>query len=282
VNLAPAVDDAPLPSPAVSVRVRATWMLLALLPGVVAEALAIGTGFALLVAGTLSALFLADRIMMRTTGTIWHPQALLMPAIVLCWLPLSLPWWLTVLAATVAWACARSLGRITGGSPFHPAMIGSSLVLCIAGNHPAVPPGDTQSLWIALAFATAGIALAIGRCIRWQVALATWLGGTAMSLTWLASGWQPPAHELLHAALPAMQLTVFFVATDPSSGCQSARARWVFGFGVGVLARLALLGLHDGSSAFLGLAGAVLVMNAAAPRLDRMLPSTGRHRTSTP
>lgn len=268
------VGSLPLPTPAVPASARAKWMLLALLPGVAVTTWVFGTGFAIWIAGVLSILSLADIVAERLAGptAAWNPTPLLMAALALCWLPASCPRWMLAAAGGLAWACARIFGRHQGGSAFHPAMIGCALPLVFHAGQPVIAASDASSLWIAMAYAAAGITLAIGRCVRWQVALATWLGGAAASSFLQALGWRPPAQGALDAILPTLQVAIFFIATDPSSGCQSPRARWAFGAGIGVLAKLALLGLHDGSRVFLGMAGAVLLMNAAAPWLDRMLP----------
>jgi electron transport complex protein RnfD len=63
----------------------------------------------------------------------------------------------------------------------------------------------------------------------------------------------------------AVLLGAFFIATDPVSGCTSDRGRLVFGAGVGLLTLVIRRwgGYPD------GLAFAVLLMNMAAPLIDR-------------
>lgn len=59
----------------------------------------------------------------------------------------------------------------------------------------------------------------------------------------------------------------FFIATDPVSGCTTPRGRLLFGAGVALLT-LAIRrwgGFPD------GVAFAVLLMNAAAPLIDRLV-----------
>jgi electron transport complex protein RnfD len=72
------------------------------------------------------------------------------------------------------------------------------------------------------------------------------------------------------AVLPAIALIAFFIATDPSSGCMMPTARWLFGIGVGLFSHSALLAFHDSTHVLMGMAGAVLLMNAAAPWLDAL------------
>jgi electron transport complex protein RnfD len=62
-----------------------------------------------------------------------------------------------------------------------------------------------------------------------------------------------------------LSLGAFFVATDPVTGCISARGRLIFGAGVGALTWL----IWKWSGNPLGLAFAVLLMNSLAPWIDR-------------
>jgi electron transport complex protein RnfD len=69
-----------------------------------------------------------------------------------------------------------------------------------------------------------------------------------------------------HVFSGALVFAAFFIATDPVSGCTTPRGRLVFGAGVALLT-LAIRrwgGFPD------GVAFAVLLMNAAAPLIDRL------------
>jgi electron transport complex protein RnfD len=73
------------------------------------------------------------------------------------------------------------------------------------------------------------------------------------------------ASPMQHFAAGGLVLAAFFIATDPVSGCTTARGRLVFGAGVGVLTLVIRRwgGYPD------GIAFAVLLMNMAAPLIDR-------------
>ena len=70
---------------------------------------------------------------------------------------------------------------------------------------------------------------------------------------------------LQHVFSGAVILGAFFIATDPVSGCASTRGRLIFGAGVGIITLLIRRwgGYPD------GVAFAVLLMNMAAPLIDR-------------
>jgi electron transport complex protein RnfD len=119
--------------------------------------------------------------------------------------------------------------------------------------------------WIAGWFGLGGLYLMYRRVISWQVPVAL-LGSIIVGgfCFWLADPAANPA-PLQHIFLGATVLAAFFIATDPVSGCVSNRGRLVFGAGVGIITLVIRRwgGYPD------GLAFAVLLMNMAAPLIDR-------------
>jgi Na+-translocating ferredoxin:NAD+ oxidoreductase RnfD subunit len=262
-------------------------MLLALLPG---TAVLVWKGNPTIAYASLGAVGLAALSAMRGSDRDEHSSAFdrwvrasFMSVLGVLWLPPSLPWWAYAIAIVVALSVVRAFEGRIDRSPFHPAMIGCAIALVFATGAGIVPIGETASIAMAGACFIAGLALAVGRCIRWQMPLAVFIGSAATSVSWQVMALPPPAGDTLLTALPALVLTGFFVATDPSSSCVSSRARWVQSAGIGVLSELALLVLHDGTRMFIGMAGAALLMNAAAPWLDhlfrtpRAIRSAGAH-----
>lgn len=71
---------------------------------------------------------------------------------------------------------------------------------------------------------------------------------------------------LFNLTLGSTVLCAFFIATDPVSAAATPRGRWLFGLGVGLLIGLIR---HRGGYPD-GVAFAVLLMNFAAPTLDRL------------
>ena len=119
--------------------------------------------------------------------------------------------------------------------------------------------------WIANWFALGGFFLLYKRVISWQVPVA--VIGTVVMLSlpfWLADPDSNP-FPMQHVFSGALVLAAFFIATDPVSGCVSNRGRLIFGAGVGIITLLIRRwgGYPD------GVAFAVLLMNMAAPLIDR-------------
>jgi electron transport complex protein RnfD len=119
--------------------------------------------------------------------------------------------------------------------------------------------------WIANWFALGGFFLLYKRVISWQVPLA--LIGSVLLLSlpfWLADPDSNP-FPLEHIFSGAIVIAAFFIATDPVSGCVSNRGRLIFGAGVGIITLVIRRwgGYPD------GVAFAVLLMNMAAPLIDR-------------
>ena len=81
---------------------------------------------------------------------------------------------------------------------------------------------------------------------------------------WLIDPGSNPS-PLQHVFSGALVVGAFFIATDPVSGCTSNRGRLIFGAGVAVLTLVIRRwgGYPD------GVAFAVLLMNMAAPLIDR-------------
>jgi electron transport complex protein RnfD len=119
--------------------------------------------------------------------------------------------------------------------------------------------------WIANWFALGGAYLLYKRVINWRVPLAVIGSIVIVSLPfWLADTDSNP-FPLEHVFSGAIVLAAFFIATDPVSGCATDRGRLIFGIGVGLLTLVIRRwgGYPD------GVAFAVLLMNMAAPLIDR-------------
>lgn len=119
--------------------------------------------------------------------------------------------------------------------------------------------------WIANWYAIGGLWLVWRRVITWHVPV-TMIGSVVLlgTAAWLADPGANPA-PLQHVFSGALVIGAFFIATDPVSGCTSTRGRLIFGAGVGILTLVIRRwgGYPD------GVAFAVLLMNMAAPLIDR-------------
>lgn len=119
--------------------------------------------------------------------------------------------------------------------------------------------------WIANWYALGGLWLLWRRIINWQVPV-TMIGSVVLLglAAWLIDPGSNPA-PLQHVFSGALVLGAFFIATDPVSGCASPRGRLVFGAGVGMIT----LVIRRWGAYPDGVAFAVLLMNMAAPLIDR-------------
>jgi len=119
--------------------------------------------------------------------------------------------------------------------------------------------------WIANWYAIGGLWLLWRRIISWHVPL-TMIGSVVLLglATYLGDPGGSPS-PLQHVFSGALVLGAFFVATDPVSGCASPRGKLIFGAGAGILT----LAIRRWGGYPDGVAFAILVMNMAAPLIDR-------------
>lgn len=119
--------------------------------------------------------------------------------------------------------------------------------------------------WINNFVALGGLYLLYARIIRWHIPVGVIVGMITPAL--IASIIAPDtfAGPGFHLFAGATLLGAFFIATDPVSAATSPRGRLLYGLGVGITAWLIRTwgGYPD------GIAFAVLLMNLAAPTIDR-------------
>jgi H+/Na+-translocating ferredoxin:NAD+ oxidoreductase subunit D len=119
--------------------------------------------------------------------------------------------------------------------------------------------------WLGNWFFLGGVWLAMRKVITWQVPTA--MLGTLLVVSGVFFLMDPDTHPspLFHIFSGAAILGAFFIATDPVSGSSTPRGQLFFGAGVGLLTYFIRTwgGYPD------GVAFAVLLMNMAAPTIDR-------------
>jgi len=128
--------------------------------------------------------------------------------------------------------------------------------------------GDLGGLgweWIANWYALGGLWLLWRRIISWQVPVT--MIGSVVVLGLMGYVVDPGGNPspLQHVFSGALIIGAFFIATDPVSGCASNRGRLIFGAGVGIIT----LAIRRWGGYPDGVAFAVLLMNMAAPLIDR-------------
>lgn len=122
--------------------------------------------------------------------------------------------------------------------------------------------------WVSLAYLAGGLLLLRQRVFSWHAPVGM-LGSlfVVSLLCWNGSGSDSHGSPLFHLLSGATLLGAFFIVTEPVSGPRTARARLLFGVGVGLLTYLIRTwgGYPD------GVAFAVLLMNLAVPTLERLV-----------
>jgi electron transport complex protein RnfD len=145
-------------------------------------------------------------------------------------------------------------------------LTGQGLTLTeITATAPFGTLGGSGAEWIVLGWLVGGLWLLRRGVIRWHVPLGVVLGVLLVSLPLSLADADRHLGPLRHLASGALVLCAFFIATDPVSGSATPRGRLVFGVGVGALTVLIrTFGAYPDGVAF-----AVLLMNLAAPIIDR-------------
>lgn len=285
-------------------------VLLALLPGIAAMTLFFGPGVPVQIALAVVFAIGLEAAMLALRGATLRPaltdlSAPLTAVLFALCLPPTAPWWMNLVGVTAAIVVAKHLYGGLGHNPFNPAMVGVAVVVLAFPLEYSrwIAPGQWDTLaqatpldllrqqatqgyalseiranpvfgafggrgweWVAGCWTLGGLFLLWKRVIPWQTPVAVL--GTTMLVTlpfWL---WDADTHPspLSHVFSGALVFAAFFIATDPVSGCTTPRGRLVFGAGVALLT-LAIRrwgGFPD------GVAFAVLLMNAAAPLIDRL------------
>ena len=220
--------------------------------------------------------------------------------------PPLLPWWLAVLGTAAAVLLGKHVYGGLGYNPFNPAMVGYAVLLvsfplemsrwpvptiaewdAITGAtaldqlrtglgqrltmqeifaQPAFGAvGDAGAQWVNAAALIGGLYLLGRKIVRWHIPAAV-LAGMAVPAMFMHT-LDPGAHAgaAFHLFSGATMLGAFFIATDPVSAATSDRGRLLYGTGIGAVAWIIRTwgGYPD------GIAFAVLLMNLAAPLLDR-------------
>lgn len=191
------------------------------------------------------------------------------------WLPpLSLaeapPDFLASLVAIFTGSLPAGLGwdAITQATPLDTIKTGVDQGRIVSEIRSAPIFGDFGGLgweWIANWFALGGFWLMWRRVITWHVPVATIGAVVALGLiAYIADPGSSPS-PMQHVFSGAIILCAFFIATDPVSGCTSNVGRLWFGAGVGAIT----LAIRRWGGYPDGVAFAVLIMNMAAPLIDR-------------
>ena len=287
-----------------------TTVLLALLPGAALQTTLFGVGTATNVAVALLTAVAVEAGIARLRGQspiglLRDGSACITASLIALSLPPGVPFAIVIGAVVVAIAVAKHAFGGVGNNPFNPAMVGyAAILLCFphlliwpdpsAVDAVTAPTaldafkhrggqtvadvwtrargfgalGGANWEWLNAAYLAGGIALIVLRVVDWRIpitilatvctlAAAAYDGGSSSSL----------GSPLFHCFSGGTMLGAFFVATDPMTCPTSPRGRVYFAIVLG-----AALFLIRATSIYPdGFAFAVLIANAAAPLLDRIV-----------
>jgi electron transport complex protein RnfD len=249
-------------------------VLLALLPAVLARAwLSASLEFPARVFAAIVFALALEYVVLVARGKPWRPflgdlSAVVTAVLLALLLPSSMPWWQLGIGVFTAIVIAKHLYGGLGENPFNPAMAGVAILLLafpdsFVAMHATAPISADGEGWIAAFTAAGGLFLIARKIIPWQTPVAMIAGSLlAVLCLRLAGGLALSPQQIFSSGL---MLAAFFVATDPVTGCLSSSGRIFFGLGAGLLTLL----LPAWSGIANGLPFAILLMNCAAPWLDR-------------
>ncbi len=120
--------------------------------------------------------------------------------------------------------------------------------------------------WIANWLFIGGAFLLYKRIITWHVPAAVLMTTIAASTPFYLFNNDLFMSPQQHVFSGGIMLAAFYIATDPTSGCSATRGKIIFGAGVAILTVL----IRNFGSFPDGVAFAVLLMNMAAPLIDRL------------
>lgn len=143
--------------------------------------------------------------------------------------------------------------------------------------------GETSTLLILLG----GLFLIFTKIASWRIVLSTVLGGLAMGLIFngvVSAGWIGPNsgfYDLMntpfwhHLLLGGFAFGTIFMATDPVTGAQTDKGKWIYGFLIGFLSIM----IRVFNPAYPeGVMLAILLMNVFAPTIDHYVVQANKNK----
>ncbi len=264
-------------------------VLVALVPAVIAGLYHFGMLAAMLLVVTLLATFVFDLIFQKIAGMRLHHYSSSYVTSILLYLvlPPTVPLWIPVLGIGFALGVGKYLfGR--GNSIFNPALVGRAFLVV---SWPAImtswitPDGVTGATPLALAKQGTMTGLgqmfrgSIAGCIGETSAIALLLGGLFLTiykiidirvpLTYIGGvfvlSWILGANPMLHILGGGLMIGAFFIETDYGTTPITLSGRLIFALGCAALTII----FRFYSSMAEGVMFSILLMNAAAPLIDR-------------
>ena len=169
------------------------------------------------------------------------------------------------------------IDAVTGATPLDALRTGVRENLLVTEIRQAPIFGDFGGRgweWIANFYALGGLYLLWKRVISWHVPVAVIATTVIVSAPLWLFGPDTNPSPVQHIFSGALVMAAFFIATEPVSGCSTLRGKLLFGAGVAIVTLIIRRwgGYPD------GVAFAILLMNMAAPLIDRLTrPRTYGH-----
>ncbi len=292
-------------------------LLLALVPGAVAQTAVFGIGTLLNLSLCALACLATEATCLRARGhaplqQLRDGSALLTGLLLGFALPVQGSWWLPLLGGVLAIGIGKQLYGPRGQSPFNPAMVGFALLLlCVPHEMTRWLPtidgvssatvldhvrtelhlartleeifGGTRlyergETWINLAFLFGGLWLLQQRRLPWRIPAGVLAGLALPAVVFWSGDTSLHPSPLFHLFCGSTMLGAFFIATAPPSSPRAGQAQWIYSLGIGAAAyAIRSWGEYPDGFAF-----AVLLFNAAAPALDRWTMPTADASARSP
>tara|TARA_B100000614_G_C14529925_1_gene486114 strand:- start:433 stop:1425 length:993 start_codon:yes stop_codon:yes gene_type:complete len=217
-------------------------------------------------------------------------------------LPGSAPWFVGVIASGVAMGIGKIIFGGLGMNIFNPAMVGRAFVMIAFANLMGAGSYESTTGIVdgvsgatplsALKFSgtgtdiarlfwgnangsigetstaaciAGGVFLVLRKTIAWQIPLAILLTVSILAVLADLGGGDFGGLVMHHLFGGAMMFGTFFIATDPVTSPLTAKGKWIFGCGIGILTMI----LRFFSGYPEGMMFAVLLMNAVTPLINR-------------
>ncbi|MGK2915966.1 MAG: RnfABCDGE type electron transport complex subunit D, partial [Porticoccaceae bacterium] len=163
-----------------------------------------------------------------------------------------------------------AIDGLTGATPLDTLRHNSGLLMAqLYAQNPLFVHGDWAGVgweWVNLGFLAGGVWLLYQRIFSWHAPVAMLAALALMALLFYDNGSSVSKGSVVfHLLSGGTLLGAFFIVTDPVTGASSARGRLIGGALTGVL----VFALRAWSRYPDGIAFAVLLMNCAAPLIDR-------------
>jgi len=268
------------------------WLVvLALMPAAIAGVYFFKSRALVVILLSVVSAVITEFIIQKFTGrniTIKDGSAVLTGLLLALVLSPLVPWWIAVIGSVVAISIGKMIFGGLGHNIFNPALVGRAFLVAswpalmtkwlIDGTTGATPLGllkleGIKTGYSALFFGniggtigeTSAIALLIGAGFLLYKKIIDWRIPSAYILTVLVFSFIFGQDPIFHILAGGLLIGAFFMATDYVTSPITSTGKLIFGFGCGFLT--IILRLFSGYPE--GVMFSILLMNAAAPLIDR-------------